>query len=626
MRKVSHRAALGALVLLPAAAVIAAPQQARDAASERASGTAAVAGTVLSHGAQPRPIRRAIVTVSGPALPEGRSAITDDAGQFAIRNLPAGRSTITAVKRGYVAGGFGARRPGGPGTPVDLADGQSANVQIVMTRGAVVTGVIRDAGGDPIPDLLVFAIDTLKRLDDVAAAIRSEVGRRSAAVTTDDRGAYRIFDLAPGEYLVAAVAMNSQSNDLQRPSVAEIDRILGSLQRSTAPVGPGGQPPPSLRKATLSPVFYPGTTAIAEGTVLKLTGGEERHAIDFVMTPVPVATMEGVLTSDGGSLASVELTISPPNALNLWALASALPVLSMPPAADGRFRYANLIPGRYTLFARANRTWTPPARGGEGLPSLGRGGRGADGRENLYAVETVTIDGNDVSGVTLQLRRGGLVSGRIRLDPATAGGVDVSQLKVSLSPTAATSYSMNGPTVIGNNFGVTPPAPADAGGRFEIAGVAPGTYRIDVQPPGALKSWWLRSAVAGGRDLLDTMLDVAPGSERLDVVLTLTDRHSQISGRLLGADDRPVPGYTVFVLPADRALRVATSRRVRSTRSSTEGAFSFADLPAGDYLLAVVTGVDPITWESAVLEQLAAAGVKVTIADGERKTQDLRVR
>jgi hypothetical protein len=94
----------------------------------------------------------------------------------------------------------------------------------------------------------------------------------------------------------------------------------------------------------------------------------------------------------------------------------------------------------------------------------------------------------------------------------------------------------------------------------------------------------------------------------------------------LGADDRPVPGYTVFVLPADRALRVATSRRVRSTRSSTEGAFSFADLPAGDYLLAVVTGVDPITWESAVLEQLAAAGVKVTIADGERKTQDLRVR
>jgi hypothetical protein len=604
-------------------------QQTRDATSAPATGTATVRGTVVTNETPPHPLRRAIVTVSGPAVPHGQSAIADDAGEFTVRNLPAGPVTITTVKRGYVPGAFGARRPGGPGTPVELADGQSFHAQIAMTRGAVVTGVIRDAGGEPIPDVLVFAIDTLKRLEDVAGSIRSESGQRSAAVTTDDRGAYRIFDLAPGEYLVAAVAMNSQSTDLLRPSTAEMDRILARLQQPTAPGVSRPQPLPRLRKGTLSPVFYPGTTAITDAALLKLTVGEERQATDFVMTPVPVAAMEGVIASDVVSMASVQLTISPPNALNLFALASALPVLATPPGADGRFRYANLIPGRYTLFARANRfSPTPSGRGREtGVPSLERGGAGSDARGNLYAVETVTIDGNDVSGITLQLRPGGLVSGRIRLDPATAGNVDFSQWKVSLSSIATGSYSTTGATVIGNNFGVTPPAAAAADGRFEIAGVAPGTYRIDVQKPGAFQSWWLRSAVAGGRDLLDTMLDVGFASEQSDVALTLTDRPSEISGRLLNPGNLPAPDYTVVIVPADRALRTASSRRVRSTRPSTEGAFSFPDLPSGGYLLAVVTDVDPLAWRtSELLEQVASAGVKVTIADGEKKRQDLRVR
>jgi hypothetical protein len=66
---------------------------------------------------------------------------------------------------------------------------------------------------------------------------------------------------------------------------------------------------------------------------------------------------------------------------------------------------------------------------------------------------------------------------------------------------------------------------------------------------------------------------------------------------------------------------------VRATRPSTQGTFSFADLPAGDYLLAVVTDLDPRTWrQSDFLEQIASAGVKVSLAEGQTKTQDLRVR
>ena len=622
MTRLLGGAAIATWLLLGTAAPVVS-QQARDAGNAPMSGTAAVTGTVLSDEARPEPVRRVIVTVTGPAVPEGRSAITDDAGRFTLRNLPAGRLTITAAKRGYVPGAFGARRPGGLGTPVELGDGQSVNVQIAMARGAVITGVVRSTGGDPVPDMLVFAIEKAKQLEDFGNSLMaSQSGGRPPAVITDDRGVYRIYGLLPGDYLVAAVAMNSQSDDLLHPSVAEIDQILGHLQRSIASTPSRGQPR-APQKATLSPVFYPGTTAIADGIVLRLAAGEERQAVDLTMAPVPVASMDGVIASDGGSLAAIELTISPPNALNLFALASALPVLAVPPGADGKFRYTNLIPGRYTLFARANRTSRAPEGGRGGVPVLGRGATG-NARETFYAMETVTIDGNDLSGVTLQLRRGGAVSGRIQLDRATDANIDVSQLRVSLLPIATTSYSTNGTTVIGNNFGISPPGAVGADGRFELAGVAPGTYRIGV--PGALGSWWLRSAVARDRDLLDTLLDVELTSELSNVVLTLTNRHSEISGRLLNPGNLPAPEYTVVIVPGDRSLRTRTSRRVLSTRPTTAGTFSFTDLPGGDYVLAVITDLDPAWRESNFLEQVASAGVKVSIADGERKTQDLRVR
>ena len=126
--------------------------------------------------------------------------------------------------------------------------------------------------------------------------------------------------------------------------------------------------------------------------------------------------------------------------------------------------------------------------------------------------------------------------------------------------------------------------------------------------PGALGSWWLRSARTRDRDLLDTLLDVELMSELSNVELTLTNRHSEISGRLLNPGNLPAPEYTVIIVPADRSLRIGTSRRVLSTRPTTAGTFSFTDLPAGEYVLAVVTDLGPHWRESDFLEQVASAG------------------
>jgi len=86
------------------------------------------------------------------------------------------------------------------------------------------------------------------------------------------------------------------------------------------------------------------------------------------------------------------------------------------------------------------------------------------------------------------------------------------------------------------------------------------------------------------------------------------------------------PDYFVVALPADRALWLPNSRRIQSARPGTDGAFSIRDLPAGAYLLAALTDLEPddLTMPS-FLEQLAAQALPVTVRDGERTVQNIRI-
>ena len=84
----------------------------------------------------------------------------------------------------------------GPGVPVAVADGQKVDVAIRLLPGAVITGVITDGRGTPAPGVTVAAVETRLSGGTPPAPMR---------VVTDDRGVYRIFGLAPGEYLVSAL-------------------------------------------------------------------------------------------------------------------------------------------------------------------------------------------------------------------------------------------------------------------------------------------------------------------------------------------------------------------------------------------------------------------------------------
>ena len=160
------------------------------------------------------PIRRAQVRVSAQNVREARITITDGQGRFEIRDLAAGRYTLTASKGGFVTLQYGQRRPGESGTPLELADGQALDkLMIALPRGSVMGGRITDEFGEPVVNAAVTAM----RYAFVGGARR--LVPAGARDTTDDQGSYRLFGLPPGDYLVSATLRAGGSHRRERRPV-----------------------------------------------------------------------------------------------------------------------------------------------------------------------------------------------------------------------------------------------------------------------------------------------------------------------------------------------------------------------------------------------------------------------
>ena len=237
--------------------------------------------------------------------------------------------------------------------------------------------------------------------------------------------------------------------------------------------------------------------------------------------------------------------------------------------------------------------------------------------------------GQDLNGVALALQPGATLAGTLVFDAAAAPiPADLSSIRIALSILGGSYSSNSGGTTVGNALSSIPAVNAAADGTFRIPGIGPGAFALSCLLPADLsKVWKLRSAMVDGRDLLDGPIEPMPGVNLTSVRVTLSDRKTQLSGTLQAASGQPTADYYVITFSADRSHWRAGSRRLLSTRPATDGRFVFDDLPAGEYFVAALTDLDPLEWQDAAfLEQVAPAAVKVSVAEGEKKVQDLRIR
>jgi hypothetical protein len=171
--------------------------------------------------------------------------------------------------------------------------------------------------------------------------------------------------------------------------------------------------------------------------------------------------------------------------------------------------------------------------------------------------------------------------------------------------------------------------PLKPDGSFLIDGLMPGRYVLKFtmhSSDTAAKSWALRDARAGGQDVATVPITMTAGAGLADIAVTFTDRPTELGGRLQDVSGRAATDYFIVVFSTDERAWYPQSRVIAQTRPASDGAFSVRGLPAGEYWLAALTDVDRDEWfDPAFLRQLVSAAMKVTLADGEKKTQDIRV-
>ena len=155
--------------------------------------------------------------------------------------------------------------------------------------------------------------------------------------------------------------------------------------------------------------------------------------------------------------------------------------------------------------------------------------------------------------------------------------------------------------------------------------IAPGLRRRPTIAVTA-KTWALKSVTAGDHDLLEETITVQPGTPMPELVLTFTDRHTEIAGTLEPPAGGRGSDYFIVAIPAERRTWVRNSRRMQIARPASDGQFSIKDLPAGDYLIAAVTDAEPSDLnDTSFLEALAGGGSRITLDEGRRVVQNFRV-
>jgi hypothetical protein len=193
---------------------------------------------------------------------------------------------------------------------------------------------------------------------------------------TDDRGLYRIAGLTPGRWTVVvpsvqnAVPENISAHRLLGlpPEMVALREAEGRTEfpyqdtpsvqvgDSRVLIGTTPVPPPAAagRPQVYPITFYPSARTIAEAQVLDLSSGEVREGVDIEIRAVPAFVLAGRLAGSVDESPGLVLRLLAAGVPDVGVGAEAATSLA---GNDGRFLFANVPAGRYTLSASRSISW-----------------------------------------------------------------------------------------------------------------------------------------------------------------------------------------------------------------------------------------------------------------------------
>ena len=544
------------------------------------------------------------INMSQLSINVSRSVMTDAQGVFSFQKLPGGTFTINVNKNQFLSTNYGQKRPGGQAAPIALAEGQQLKLNVPMSRGGVIAGQVFGPDGEPQQNAQVSAWrfqynNGVRRLSQVNG------------VQTDDRGMFRMHGLQPGDYLIGA--RPGMDYSFSEQMLSQMNAVENAIASGTVkpPVAPGlpatvtftvtqPSPGPYEQPPGFLPTYYGGSTTVTGAQMIHVNGDDERLGADIVVQLIRATSVTGIVAMPPTPGVRVQVSITPDDPTQPMSYSGTSV------QQDGRFTFSQIAPGKYTVTAVTVPAPPPPQPGGV-IDPMQQLRPQLDNSQKMWGRAVVNVNGEPSVTVNLAMQPSRSISGVVISEMSRP--VDLSRMQVMLSPA---------PGFEGPMFGPQPSVQVGADGRFTLGGVTPGKYVLRANST-------TKSSVIDGQDLLDFPLEVTGDREIGDAVITITDKFTQLTGTLTEAG-KPASGYSIVAVSTDQRYWTPGSRRIVMTRPGFDGRFNFGNLPAGEYFLAAASEFENgQQYDPEFLKALIAGAVRVTLMEGETRTQDLRV-
>ncbi|MCB1021390.1 MAG: carboxypeptidase regulatory-like domain-containing protein [Acidobacteria bacterium] len=432
---------------------------------------------------------------------------SDFGGRFSVE-APAGRDVLVSVekagrldRRGFLT--VPAARP--------LTD-----VRIAVDRAGVIAGRVTDEHSQPVVGARVIAFEPHVYTE------MDMIGRWSEhESTTDDRGEYRIWDLEPGEYVVAV---------MPEPAVP-----AGGVVR--------------LRRAA---AFYPAGLSLGEAEPVKLGWGQLREGVDLQTSKAAGTAVEISIAPRGGAAPCGNCGVR----VRLDEETAPLVVTDGYVGEGTRLRVEGLSPGSY----RASLHGVNPAIG-----------------QGIHGSARFTVTAGRTEEVALRIESPIPVRGVIELKgrPEPADGTTPQPWRggVRLMPPL---YELADGLIIQGLTGNLEIAGSES--AFELSSY-PGRVTLQVNGAGGA---YLAEASRDGKPLDSPGIEI-PNEGAVDgLKLQLQFAMGLLSGTLetpTGSENELRPLYMVYAKPAGDG---ANFGRIRLASARPDGGFELR-LPPGEY-------------------------------------------
>ncbi len=460
------------------------------------------------------------------------TAATDSSGAYRLTDLADGD-----YRGEFSQNGFSDLRTGSSLESLATGSGYAhvsgdlpARVDVQLQPWGSVHGRVVDEDGNP------------------AAGVTVEIGRSvDNSALTDANGAFAFTEVAPGSYTVVA-------KPLAAPRIRDGERV------------------------SAVPVYYPSATELAGAVPVPVHWGTDVSGIEIRLKSVAVHRISGVVLDPAGKAVShAHVRLLGQEGPRQFGP----PELMVGPRDPAPLRApAGMTPQQVITFLMASisNRGSVAAPGPE--PEAMKTETGDDGAFAFDAVQAgdwrVTAEVNEfgpnpmsgvVSAPVSEKDSGGLqirLSAPFYIQVTADWGDDGVQKAHPAAPMVSLILLEGQPR---DFFDPSGPPP-------DVFPLLPGRYRVTGAE--ARAPYYVASVTLGGAEVLGQVVDLEPGAGPIHVGF----RHD--GGSVKGTAEKG-EGASVFLVSREAADLV----RVRQTTCGAEGAFSFSNLPPGDYSVAV---------------------------------------